>query len=94
MIDIKDLKRAIAISEKLESLRAELNSLLGLGFSSSVPAKRGRKPKIINLEAESVPVAPTRKKRRKLSPEALEKIREGQRRRWAKVHKEQKKSEK
>lgn len=84
MPTVQQLKRALAIQSQIESLHEELASLLGAGFTSS-PAKkkRGRPPGTGRADA-----AP--KKRRKLSPEALEKIRAGQQKRWAKFHKEQK----
>lgn len=86
MPSINDLKRAIAIQEKLDALNGELSALLGDWSSSGTGGKkRGR----TSLAASSL-AKPVRKKRRKLSPEALEKIREGQRRRWAKVKKAQK----
>lgn len=70
MINTQSLKRAIVISEKLESLQAELNALLGSGFSSST-SSQGAKSR--------------RGGRRKLSAEAREKIAAAQRRRWAKA---------
>ncbi len=82
----KPWQRAVVIAQQIESLQRELDSILGGGFSSSsAPAKRGRKPKEISFAAEPVEAKPERKKRRKLSPAALEAIREGQRKRWAKA---------
>ena len=89
---LANLKRAITLTEKIDALKAELNSLLGGGdWSGSgsvqqVRGKRGRPSKNVDLGTESVE-PPVKRKKRKLSPEALEKIREGQRRRWAKVKK-------
>lgn len=79
-INTLSLRRAISISEKLESLRAELKIVLGDWSSSGTGKKRGR-PAL-----SAVAVKP--RKKRKLSAEALEKIREGQRKRWAKFKKD------
>jgi hypothetical protein len=71
------LKQAVKLSEKLDALNAELNSLLG---GSSKPAKTAKEPK-----------APKAKKtKRTMSPEAKEKIAAAQRKRWAKSKKTQK----
>lgn len=90
MIDTQSLKRAIAISEKIEALQAELNSLLGGGWSSGgkAPGKRGRPAKAMSFDVEST--QPKKRKKRKMSPEALEKIRQAQKKRWAAFHKAQK----
>lgn len=86
MINTQTLQRAVTVAQQIESLQRELDAILGGGFSSSssAPAKRGRKPKAFSFDAGPSLAAPQRKKR-KLSAEAIEKIREGQRRRWAKV---------
>lgn len=95
---LANLKRAVTLTEKIDSLKAELNSLLeGGGWSSSgifqpVRGKRGRPAKNLDFDAETVGTKV--KKKRKLSPEAVEKIREAQRRRWAKVKKAEKSASK
>jgi len=87
MIDTSTLKRAIAVSERIETLRAELNSVLGDWSSSGTGGKRrGRPAKGFDLGTDPV----KKRKKRKLSPEALEKIRAGQKKRWAAFHKAQK----
>jgi hypothetical protein len=87
MINTQNLKRAIVVSEKLEALRAELNSLLGDWSSSGTGGKRrGRPPGGVTIDAAPV----KKRKKRKLSPEALEKIRAAQKKRWAAFHKAQK----
>lgn len=75
---LEELKRAIAISEQIESLKAELAAILS-GAAPAVKARRGRKPAAPAVEG----AAPARRKRRVLSAEARERIAEAQRRRWA-----------
>lgn len=73
---ISQLKRAVEISERIDQLQRELNSILGSSASAPAAAapvltatgkRRGRPPKS------------------KLSPEARERIAAAQRARWAKV---------
>lgn len=77
---LEELKRAIAISEEIESLKAELAAILS-GAAPVAKARRGRKP--ASAAAEGAAPAPARRKRRVLSAEARERIAEAQRRRWA-----------
>jgi hypothetical protein len=70
---IHQLQRAIAITEQIQNLEAELASILGGALSPG-----------------TVPSGPkSRKKRRKMSAEAREKIAAAQRARWAKTKSEQ-----
>lgn len=81
---VHQLKRAVDVAEKIQTLQHELDSLLGQNSSSPVTrATRGR------------PAAPAPKHkrssrggRRNMSPEARERIAEAQRRRWAKYNKD------
>lgn len=70
------LKRALDLSERIEQLQRELNSLLG----GSAPAA---------TSSSAAPAAPgqrgRRRRRGKLSPEARERIAAAQRARWAKA---------
>ena len=68
---ISQLKHAIALSEQIEKLQAELASLLG--GASKVPA----------FVTAAPPVKATRKGRRRMSAEAKAKIAAAQRIRWA-----------
>jgi hypothetical protein len=83
----KDLRRAIQIREKIEELEAELAAL---GSGSEAPSPRGRKPgKAPGSKAGRRPrkelIMPegAPRKRRKMTSAALERIREGQRKRRA-----------
>lgn len=69
---VSQLKQALKIAEKLEAMETELASILGES-SSSPKAKKG-------------PGRPPKAKR-KMSPEAREKIAAAQRKRWAKAKK-------
>jgi hypothetical protein len=71
------LKRAVEISERIEQLQRELNSILG----SSAPAASA------SVSAAPAPTAKRGRGRRKgnLSPEARERIAAAQRLRWAKA---------
>lgn len=71
-ISLETLKRAAEIRQQIMDLEAKLESLL----SGKSPGSRAKKKRATKKGAK-----------RKLSPEALEKIREAQRRRWAKVKK-------
>lgn len=70
---INQLRRAVAISEQIESLEAEIAAILGGAGSAS---------KVVGAPKAS-------KKRRKMSPEAREKIAAAQRARWANTKGEQ-----
>ena len=85
---IDQLKRAIAIQEKIAVLQADLAAILGSSAGTGTTgAKRGRKPKAA-AEAEIDGEAPVkRRKKRVMSPEAREKIAAAQRKRWAKQKK-------
>jgi hypothetical protein len=85
---IDQLKRAIAIQEKIAVLQADLAAILGQSGGAAVPARRGRKPKAVVEGAEEASETPVkRKKKRTMSPEAREKIAAAQRKRWAKQKK-------
>ena len=75
---VANLKRALKIAEQIETLEAELASLM----SGSPAAAKGVKE----------PKAPKPKKtRRAMSPEAREKIAAAQKKRWAKQKRAEKK---
>lgn len=91
---IAQLKRALQIAEEIESLQAELNSLVGssstvkAAVSSDAPAKRrGRPPAEKSAKTDRVKEdAPAKKAgRRTMSPEARQRIIDAQKARWAKV---------
>lgn len=97
MPTIQQLKQAIVIAEKIEALQAQLNAIVG--SSSEAPRKPGRPAKVPTTSfieeasqavAKEKKVKAPKKAKRVLSPEALEKIREGQRKRWAAVAKAKK----
>ena len=69
---INQLKRGIEIAEKIAALEAEMNGL----FQGKAIAKI----------AIAQSAAPKTGGRRQLSPEAIARIRAGQKRRWAKVN--------
>lgn len=94
---IQQLKKALAISEKIEQLERELREVMG-GIdggnapSASVPSpvRRGRPAKaqqVQEITASSAAAKSGKKTRRKriVSPEARAKMAEAQRRRWAKA---------
>jgi hypothetical protein len=70
---VNQLKRAIAISEQIEKLQADLAELLG---STPVPAAK---------VAAAAPARKGRRKRAKFSAEGLARIRAAQKARWAKI---------
>jgi hypothetical protein len=87
----KQLKRAAQLRERIEKLEAQLRAVLGYE-GKSVRAGRAastavKKTAAVTSRAKSAPAKPAKKAggKRTLSPEALERIREGQRKRWAKV---------
>lgn len=96
---LAQLRKAIEISEKIEQLEQELREVLGSldgggteqtglsSIASSVPAKRGGKPKSQPVEQSVASGAPAgrRRKKRVVSPEARAKMAAAQRRRWAKA---------
>ncbi len=91
---IPELQRAIQISEQIQKLEAELASILNWS-SSGKPAsqapKRGRPRKIQEAGLGSIdPLSPgageemAKRKKRRISAEARERIAAAQRARWAK----------
>jgi hypothetical protein len=97
-VSVRDLKKAIKIKAKLETLQAQLDGILGGSgpTSSASPAKRGmsaagrkrialaQKKRWAKLKAKGV--APSEKKpRRKMSPAARARIAASAKARWAKV---------
>jgi hypothetical protein len=69
-LSVAQLKKATTIKERIEALEGELSDILGdSGSAIAVPATGGGEIR----------------KRRKMSPEAREKIAAAQRARWAKV---------
>jgi hypothetical protein len=86
MIDIKSLKHAIVLQEKIEALKAELDATLGGAFISGAPAKRrGRPAKGFGVDAGADTIKP--RKKRKMSAEGRARIVAAQKARWAAVKK-------
>lgn len=82
----ENLKRAVEIVGKIESLKAELTALLYGGKTAKTPGKRGRPAK-----ADKAVKAPkAAKAKRQLSEEARARIIAAQKKRWAKVKKAKK----
>jgi hypothetical protein len=82
----ENLKRAVEIVGKIESLKAELTALLYGGKAVKTPGKRGRPAK-----ADKAAKAPkAAKPKRQLSEEARARIIAAQKKRWAKVKKAKK----
>lgn len=82
----ENLKRAVEIVGKIESLKAELTALLYGGKPTKTPGKRGRPAK-----ADKPAKAPkAAKPKRQLSEEARARIIAAQKKRWAKVKKAKK----
>lgn len=82
----ENLKRAVEIVGKIESLKAELTALLYGGKPAKTPGKRGRPAK-----ADKPAKAPkAAKPKRQLSEEARARIIAAQKKRWAKVKKAKK----
>lgn len=81
---LEQLRRAIEISEQISKLEAELASVLGqAGVQGAKRAYTRRKTSAVG--------APRRKRKKvKISPEGLANIIAAQKRRWAKVKREQK----
>ena len=87
---LTQLKRAIVISEQIEKLQAELQSILGSTGTVSVTGKRKYTRKALVVAAEGAAVAaPGKKKKRKvkMSAEGRARIVAAQKARWAKVKK-------
>ena len=76
-LTVAQLKKAIAIKEKIEALEQELASILGTTAEPAMPV----------LE---MPVAASGRRKKKMSPAAKAKISAAQRARWAKAKGEQK----
>ena len=79
-ISLDALKRAAEIRQQIDDLEKELDSLL---TGKAAPRKKA-KSKAAKKKKKSG--------KRKLSPEALDRIRAAQKRRWAKVKKDSEKS--
>ena len=97
---IAQLQRAIQISEQIEKLNGELETIMNwvssgksannAGVAAHGPKKRGRPRKAMPTAVEGIEtsndvVAGGRKKKRKMSVEARERIAAAQRARWAKA---------
>jgi len=81
---VNQLKRAVELAEKIQTLQDELDGLLGQSSSAAVTRPtRGRPP---GSAAKKKPGS--RGGRRNMSDEARERIAEAQRRRWAKYNKD------
>lgn len=81
---VEQLKRALAIQEKIAELQAQLEAVLG-----GTAPKRGRKPSVSVSPADAGEGKGNGKRRKKrvMSAEAREKIAAAQRKRWAKQKK-------
>ena len=81
---VHQLKRAVDLAEKIQSLQDELNGLLGSSSSAlEVRPRRGRPPGSTAKKTRG-----SRGGRRNMSPEARERIADAQRRRWAQYNKD------
>ena len=92
---LSQLHRAVKISEQIETLQAELQSILGTSGGAIGNAKRKYTKKAASAEASTSTESPasakkTRKKRKKgkMSAEGRAAIVAAQKARWAKVKKE------
>ena len=86
---LAQLRRAISISEKIEALQAELQSILGT--SGAAPSGKRKYTKRAVADAGTEEAAPAKKKKRKkMSEEGRAKIVAAQKARWAKIKKEKK----
>jgi len=96
-ISVEDLKRAVALRERIEELQRELAGILG---GSAAPAKGRRGPRFMSAEARAriaeaqrrrwakhrkSAVATKPKSRRRMSAQARARIASAARARWAKV---------
>ena len=89
MIDIKALKHAIVLQEKIDALKTELNQTLGGTFLSDAPVKRrGRPAKGASIDGDVGTSKP--RKKRKMSAEGRARIVAAQKARWAAVKKAKK----
>jgi len=82
-ISIEALKEAIKIKEQIAELEARLQKILGGEEAPKV--KRGRKKasEAVLEESTEAEAKPAKKRKRKLSPEARERIAAAQKARWA-----------
>lgn len=85
----ENLKRAVEIVGKIESLKAELTALLYGGKPAKTPGKRGR-PAKADKPAKAPKAPKAAKPKRQLSEEARARIIAAQKKRWAKVKKAKK----
>lgn len=85
----ENLKRAVEIVGKIESLKAELTALLYGGKPAKTPGKRGR-PAKTDKPAKAPKAPKAAKPKRQLSEEARARIIAAQKKRWAKVKKAKK----
>lgn len=86
---VETLKRAIAISEQIESLQNELAAILGgraVKVKKGAKASAGATPEATKA-AKSTKAPKKKRAKRVLSPEARQRIIEAQKRRWAKQRK-------
>ena len=85
----ENLKRAVEIVGKIETLKAELTALLYGDKPAKTPGKRGR-PAKADKPAKAPKAAKGAKPKRQLSEEARARIIAAQKKRWAKVKKAKK----
>lgn len=81
---IDQLKRALELSEEIQRLELELRNVLG---AAAEPGLVESNSATAEIEAPKKRRRGRKKGKRTLSPEAIEKIRAGQRKRWAKLKK-------
>jgi len=85
-ISIEALEEAIKIKKQIAELEAKLQKILA--GAPEPKAKRGRKSAptpvtAVDEESHEVITKPAKKRKRKLTPEARERISEAQKARWA-----------
>jgi hypothetical protein len=83
-LSVSQLNRALQIAEKIESLQAELDALLGGGGSSAASAAASA-GETASTKSRGKGRRRGRRKGSKMSPEGRARIAEAQRKRWAKA---------
>ena len=86
---LAQLRRAVAVSEKIEKLEAELASIMGTQGGVIGNGKRKYTKRAVVVEGAAAPAK--KKKRKQMSAEGRARIVAAQKARWAKVKKTAKK---
>ena len=91
---VAQLKRAIAVSEQIEKLQAELQSILGTTGAVAPTGKRKYTRRAVvgapaaeGAEAAAAPAGKRKKRKVKMSAEGRARIVAAQKARWAKIKK-------